>query len=98
MITKFIEDDKIIICVYQNIDLVSIRKMKTYLLHEIELADKNILLDLTKTDYMDSSGLGLLVTAQKELTKKNLTLTIQPSKHILDILKLSSFDRIFNIE
>ncbi|MBU2977402.1 STAS domain-containing protein [Alteromonas sp. C1M14] len=54
--------------------------------------------DLGKTEYMDSSALGMLLNMQKSLGELGLTYNISHSRpQVGRILKISRFDKKFNI-
>lgn len=59
---------------------------------------KHITVDLAKTEYMDSSALGMLLNMQKVLTQRTLTFSIENSRPPVErILKISRFDKKFII-
>lgn len=54
--------------------------------------------DLGKTDYMDSSALGMLLNMQKSLKNENLTYKISNCRpSVARILSISRFDKKFAI-
>lgn len=55
---------------------------------------KHITVDLAKTEYMDSSALGMLLNMQKVLSQRSLTFSIENSRPPVErILKISRFDK-----
>ena len=55
--------------------------------------------DLSKIDFIDSGGLGMLLLTQETLKAKNRTLIIRhPQKTVKQILQLAQFDQILTIE
>jgi anti-sigma B factor antagonist len=59
---------------------------------------KNILLNLTGITYVDSSGVGQLVGAMTSARGQEVTLKLlRPNKQVLDLLKLSKLDTVFEI-
>lgn len=59
---------------------------------------RHIAVDLGKTEYMDSSALGMLLNMQKVLSERTLTYSIENSRPPVErILKISRFDRKFSI-
>ena len=54
--------------------------------------------DLAKTEYMDSSALGMLLNMQKSLSGRDLTFQITHCRpQVARILKISRFDKKFDI-
>lgn len=59
---------------------------------------KNLLLNLTGITYVDSSGVGQLVGAMTSARGQGITLKLlRPNKQVLDLLKLSKLDTVFEI-
>jgi anti-sigma B factor antagonist len=53
-------------------------------------------LDLSNTQYMDSAGIGALVTAYTSVTSAGGVLALAgPSKRIMDLLKITRLDSVF---
>jgi anti-anti-sigma factor len=58
----------------------------------------SITIDLSKTEYMDSSALGMLLNMQKSSSPKVTTYKIINCRpQVAKILKISRFDKKFNI-
>jgi anti-anti-sigma factor len=65
----------------------------------LDRLDDTTVLDFRELSYIASSGLGVLLHAQKRLQAKGKTLRIvNLSPHLREIFKMVSFDRIFEIE
>lgn len=64
----------------------------------LSAVDDSRILDLKDLEYISSAGLGTLLDTQKRLkaTGSGLRL-VGANKHIRDILRLSGFDRIFEV-
>ncbi|WP_338516883.1 STAS domain-containing protein [Alteromonas gracilis] len=59
---------------------------------------EHIAVDLSRTDYMDSSALGMLLNMQKALSERKLTYSIDNARpQVAKILKISRFDKKFEI-
>ena len=59
----------------------------------------HIAVDLSQTEYMDSSALGLLLNMQKSLANKELSYSIENARpQVAKILKISRFDKKFDIK
>jgi anti-sigma B factor antagonist len=61
--------------------------------------DDTTVLDCKDLSYIASSGLGVLLRAQKKLQAQDKTLRIvNLNPHLREIFKMVSFDRIFQLE
>ena len=59
---------------------------------------RHITVDLSKTEYMDSSALGMLLNMQKALADRGFSYSIENAKpQVAKILKISRFDKKFEI-
>lgn len=59
---------------------------------------KGIIINMKQVNYVDSSGLSILATCYKQLTKRNLKFGLcQVNDQIQSILKLAKIDHIFQI-
>lgn len=59
---------------------------------------KQIVLDLSKTDYLDSSALGmLLVLREKVGENKNAVRILNAKPDVVKILEIANFDKLFSI-
>lgn len=59
---------------------------------------EHIVVDLVKTEYMDSSALGMLLNMQKSTQDRVSEFSIvNPNPRVAKILKISRFDKKFNI-
>ena len=58
----------------------------------------NIVLDLSETKYLDSAGLGLLITLEKKLKKDGGQLIFfNPKKGVKNFIETASLDNYFSI-
>lgn len=87
-------NDEIIVRFSGEIDMLSIKSMKDSL---FELSDKkkNIIIDFKNLDYLDSTGIGILLTLNRMQQDNDCTLKLTnvPEK-IENILRLSSLNDI----
>ncbi len=73
--------------------------MKEALLMLIKEKAADIILDCVKLDYLDSSGLGALVSILKRVREQGHSVTITNLKpHISKIFTITKLDTVFNIE
>ncbi len=92
-------NDAVNIIVTGDIEMMSIKDFKTKLLNVGENVDKDIDIDLSNVDYIDSSGVGVLISLLKRQKTKGKTLNISKvSPKVLNVLKLSSLSDVFNLQ
>lgn len=60
---------------------------------------KTIFLDFSRTSYLDSSALGMLVLMNKKAKAKSIHTVIRGAKdNAMDILQMVNFDQLFEIQ
>jgi len=93
------EDDKhVLIIVNGDIEMMTIKTFKQKLFEIGQNVDKDIEIDLSNVDYIDSSGVGVLISLLKLQKKKDKALVINKvSSKVLNVLKLSSLSDVFNV-
>jgi anti-sigma B factor antagonist len=92
------DNDLIKIIVNGDIEMMTIKDFKQELFDIGQNTEKNIEIDMSGVDYIDSSGVGVLISLLKLQKKKGKTLTINKvSPRVMNVLKLSSLSDIFNI-
>lgn len=64
----------------------------------VNYADKNVMLDLSCVDFIDSSGVGAIVFLYKRLRCKDLDLSIcNPQEQPYELIKLLRIDKIIPV-
>ena len=58
----------------------------------------SLIIDFTELDYISSAGLRVLVIIAKKLKPENIPFTIKVNDFIKEILLISGFDKILNLE
>lgn len=62
-------------------------------------ADKEIIIDCTKLEYISSSGLRLFLSLRKNVEDKNSKLTlVHVNDSILNVFKITGFAQLFDIQ
>ena len=91
-----------LLCVYLygEIDHHSAVEMRTGIDGEIfERRPEKLILDLSEVDFMDSSGLGLILGRYATVQKiKGELVVLNPNDRVMKILKLAGAERIIKIE
>ena len=87
-----------IVVVKGDIEMMTIKDFKDKLLNLGQNSEKDIEIDLSGVDYIDSSGVGVLISLLKLQKKKGRVLKMSNvSEKVLDVLKLSSLADVFNL-
>jgi HptB-dependent secretion and biofilm anti anti-sigma factor len=59
---------------------------------------KSLVLDMNKTQYMDSSALGMLLQLKEYTDKHNSEIKIKnASKNVMQIMQIAHFDKLFKV-
>lgn len=57
-----------------------------------------LIIDLSEAEIVDSTGLGLLLEAKKELSRQNIEVVLSnPSAHMRRLFAIMQFDQLFSI-
>ncbi|MCU0821150.1 MAG: STAS domain-containing protein [Spirochaetes bacterium] len=90
--------DVVNIIVSGDIEMMSIKDFKTKLFEVGEKTYKDVDIDLSNVEYIDSSGVGVLITLLKKQKSKGKGLNISKvSPKVMNVLKLSSLSDVFNL-
>ena len=93
------ETDSVVdIVVTGDIEMMTIKNFKQTLFELGQSTEKDINLDMSDVEYIDSSGVGVLISLLKLQKKKGKDLKIvKVSSKVLNVLKLSSLSDVFHI-
>lgn len=82
-----------------EIDIYTSEDFKDILLKLIEEKNIDIKIIGTSLDYIDSTGLGVLISVLKQMKEQGTTIIISDIKpSIKKLLELTSLDKVFTIE
>ena len=74
-------------------------KLKEFLNKLFIESQIDIKIDLEKLDYIDSTGLGVLISILKKLKTSNKELyLVNPKQNVEKIFNITGLDKIFNME
>lgn len=72
--------------------------LRAKLLELLEEGNKNFLIDMTGLDYLDSTGLGVLVTIHKRALQNNGTVTLKGLQgRVKELFELTRLNKVFPI-
>lgn len=90
----------VILDIQGEIDLYNAPDIKSFILKKIESQKYNIIINLQEVSYIDSSGIGALISSLSNLKKYQGTLKItnihDSVKKVFELTKLTSFFEIFD--
>lgn len=82
-----------------ELDIYTSPKFKEVLLEALEEKMGNIIINGESLSYIDSTGLGVLISALKKVKENNKTITIKSIKpNIKKLFDLTSLDKVFLIK
>jgi anti-sigma B factor antagonist len=91
-------EDVAVVDLEGDVDIHSAPQFKDVLLQGIEEGAQRIIVDFAKVTFIDSSGLGVLVSGAKRVRRNNGTLDIVcRDDNITRIFEITGLDRIFGI-
>jgi anti-sigma B factor antagonist len=81
-----------------EVDVYTAPQLKQQMIQLLESGAKEVAVDLTKVDYLDSTALGVLIGGLKRMRERdgNLAL-ICPSARIKRVFEITGLDKIFDI-
>lgn len=70
---------------------------KEEMIRRIKAGERRILLDLSRVDFIDSSGLGAILSVLKLMGKGGDLIICAPTEAVASMFKLTRMDRVFSI-
>jgi anti-anti-sigma factor len=64
---------------------------------ELPKGEKSFVVDLSATEYMDSSAMGMLLQLREHANKSGMIELSNANANIKEILKIANFDKLFNV-
>ncbi len=97
---KHVKTDKAhLVTLVGRLDAINNSKAETFFKQITDSIDLSILVDCEKLDFINSSGLRILIMSLKKLKSADKTLLLcNLQKNIKDVFKFSGFDNLFNTE
>jgi anti-sigma B factor antagonist len=91
-------ENQVDIIIKGDIEMMTIKEFKEKLFNIGQNVNKDVVLDLYNVDYIDSSGVGVLISMMKLQKKKGKILKVSKvSPSVMNVLQLSSLSDIFNL-
>jgi len=93
-----INDFNVLFVLDERIDAHNSAELKDYILHMIELNKVNIIVQLEQVRFVDSSGLGALLSGFKHAEAKSGKLSLSNVQNqVLSMFELTRLNRVFEI-
>lgn len=92
-----LNDRTSVITVEGELDLSTAPRLKWMLLDALEAEHTRVVVDLARTTFMDSTALGVLVTAKRSLTDDMALAIVCPQGDVLQIFEFAGMDGAFAI-
>jgi anti-sigma B factor antagonist len=87
-----------IIAVEGEIDLLTAPTLRDRVMKPLEDGVFELVLDMSKVTFLDSSGLGVLVALHKRLRERDGRLVIvATARPVLSVLNLTGLDKVFDV-
>ncbi|KDR96391.1 anti-sigma B factor antagonist [Peptoclostridium litorale DSM 5388] len=100
-INKSFNEDKNIwdVSLKGEVDIYTANKLKETLIDMVAERPQDILIDASRLEYIDSTGLGVLIGALKRLKQHEKDIYIKDVKlNVKKIFKITGLDKIFKVE
>lgn len=95
---EFEDQDQLTIFLEGDLDINTVKEFQDGVLNKYKDLDKDIVFDLSKLDYIDSTGLGAIITVFKEVQEKEKKLSvINAKKSIRKLFFITELDSLFEI-
>jgi anti-sigma B factor antagonist len=96
---EFSQDgDACIVALKGEVDVYTAPALRERLIEASESGSLTVVVDMTGVDFIDSSGLGVLVSALKRVRENGGQMRIVTSKEpILKIFRITGLDRVFEL-
>ena len=94
---KQYNEKELTITVKDKIDTITAPDFENEIMDEMGKFD-SLIIDFTDLEYISSAGLRVLIATEKKLKPDNIPSVIKINDTIKEILVMSGFDKILNIE
>lgn len=92
------ENDSLVLSPEGDLDINSVKEFQEKAIEAYKDLDKDLILDLEKLDYIDSTGLGAIITIYKEVEAKAKKLkVINAKKNVRKLFFITELDSLFEI-
>ena len=93
-----LQDGILVVKAVGDLNAVSCGQLETLISSEIDAGRHRIVLDLDEIRYVSSAGLRVFLVSARKLSKDGAFVLARPSESVAQILKMTGFDRIVQVE
>lgn len=98
METRTLESEPPVIELEGEVDVYTAPQLKQQMISLLESGAKELVVDLTKVDYLDSTALGVLIGGLKRMRERDGNMVLVcPSPRIRRVFEITGLDKIFDI-
>lgn len=95
---EFKNEEKLKVFLSGDLDINSVENFRSDVLNEYENLDKDVELDLVDLKYIDSTGIGGIMTIYNEVNSKNHKFSVKnANRNIAKLFKITELDKLFNM-
>lgn len=81
-----------------EVDVLTSPRLKTILAEVVDSGATTVVINLNGVQYMDSTGLGVIVSAMKRIREKDGTIVLTGlSPHLLKIFEITGLRKVFDV-
>lgn len=94
----FKNEEKLVVALKGDLDINTVKEFQDKVLSTYKALDKDIVFDLRELDYIDSTGLGAIITVFKSVQEKDKKLSVvNANKNIKKLFYITELDSLFEI-
>ena len=97
IVQRPLDERTTVVAVEGELDLARAPSLKWALIDALEAGRNKLVVDLSPTEFMDSTGLGVLVAVNRSLTAEARLAIVCPRANLMKIFELSGMDGAFAI-
>ncbi len=92
-------DDVLVVTLHGEVDIAARRKVNDFVELEVDACPGTLVIDLAAVTFVDSTGLSMLVSAQRAVTAKGGRVVVRhPNRQFRDLLHLTGVAALVAIE
>lgn len=93
-----IKNGVLVLKISGRLDAITTPSIERKIFEQIHQGHTKILIDFSELDYLSSAGMRMLLSITKKLKNVGKVILCSVNDNVLDVLKMSGFDRVLDIE